>query len=199
MFSLVKPSDEMIEALLRQPRSEGFSYRFVGATREMCTPPDGYDGDHNRICLGRGERVFTAACSALRHWQMFELGWVEVSNPDVPIQPGSVVSVVAHCFGLWWLNICRIVYVIDESGRFHRFGFAYGTTPNHVERGEERFTIEWHHADDSVWYDICAFSQPAYWMVRLGYPLARRLQRKFARDSKNAMLRAVMGSNAIAL
>jgi uncharacterized protein (UPF0548 family) len=132
MFSLVKPSDEMIEALLRHPGSEGLSYRFVGATRGMCAPPDGYDGDHNRICLGRGERVFTAACLALRQWRMFELGWVEVCNPDAPIQPGSVVSVAAHCFGFWWLNICRIVYVIDEPGRVRRFGFAYGTTHNRM-------------------------------------------------------------------
>ncbi|MBO0797819.1 MAG: DUF1990 domain-containing protein [Blastocatellia bacterium] len=87
--------------------------------------------------------------------------------------------------------ICRIVYLIDEPGPVHRYGFAYGTTGRHVERGEERFTIEWCEADDMVWYDIYAISQPACWMVRLGYPLARRLQRKFARDSKNAMIRAV--------
>jgi uncharacterized protein (UPF0548 family) len=192
MIFLVKPSDEIIDALLTLPRSDALSYPFAGATRERCEPPASYDSDHNRICLGRGERVFSAACSALRNWRMLDLGWVEACNSDAPIRPGSVVSVLAHCFGLWWLNICRIVYVFDEPGPIRRFGFAYGTTEHHVERGEERFAIEWHEADDSVWYDICAFSQPAYWMVRLGYPLARRLQRKFAGDSKNAMLRAVM-------
>jgi uncharacterized protein (UPF0548 family) len=191
MIFLVKPSGEIIEGLLTQPGSDALSYPFAGATRERCEPPAGYDSDHNRICLGRGERVFTAACSALRNWRMFDLGWVEACDPNAPIQPGSVVPVLAHRFGLWWLNICRIVYVFDEPGAIRRFGFAYGTTEHHVERGEERFAIEWHKADDSVWYEICAFSQPAYWMVRLGYPLARRLQRKFARDSKNAMLRAV--------
>jgi uncharacterized protein (UPF0548 family) len=196
MFSLVKPSNEMIEMLLRQSGSEGLSYHFAGATRGVCDPPDGYDGDHNRICLGTGERVFTAACAALRRWRMFELGWVEVCNPDAPIQIGTDVLVAAQCFGFWWLNICRIIYVIDEPGEIRKFGFAYGTTVHHVERGEERFTIEWHDADDSVWYDICAFSQPAYWMVKLGYPLARRLQRKFARASKNAMLQAVRGCDA---
>jgi len=120
---------------------------------------------------------------------MFDLGWVEVCNPDAAIQPGSLVLVAARCFGIWWLNVCRIVYLIDESGSIQKYGFAYGTTHNHVERGEERFTVEWHATDDSVWYDIYAISQPAYWMVKLTYPLARRLQSKFALDSKNAMLR----------
>ena len=81
----------------------------------------------------------------------------------------------------------RIVYVIEEP---RRFGFAYGTLPGHVERGEERFCVEW-QGDDTVWYDREAFSQPRYWMVRLGKPIARRVQRRFGRESKAAMLRAV--------
>jgi uncharacterized protein (UPF0548 family) len=72
-----------------------------------------------------------------------------------------------------------------------RFGFAYGTLPHHVERGEERFCVEWRHADDSVWYDILAFSRPHHPLLIPGYPVARIVQRRFARDSKRAMLRAV--------
>lgn len=196
MFSLLKPNREIIEALLERQNNLEFSYRFVGATAEMAAPPQGYDCDHNRICLGKGERVFTAASAALRRWHMFELGWVEIYNSAAPIKPGTVVVMLAHCFGLWWSNICRIVYVIDEPGPVRKFGFAYGTTSHHVERGEERFTIEWHNSDDSVWYDIYAFSQPSYWMARLGYTLARRLQRRFAEDSKRVMLQAVTGNEA---
>jgi len=95
------------------------------------------------------------------------------------------------------LNICRVIYLIDEPTPVRKFGFAYGTTPHHIERGEERFTIEWHQADDSVWYDIYAFSQPAYWMVKLGYPMARRMQRRFANDSKRVMLDAVAGAEVL--
>ena len=73
----------------------------------------------------------------------------------------------------------NVVYVVDES---RRFGFAYGTLPDHVECGEERFLIEW-QLDDSVWYDIFAFSRPQHPLVRLSKPLARRLQKQFARDS----------------
>jgi uncharacterized protein (UPF0548 family) len=72
-----------------------------------------------------------------------------------------------------------------------RFGFAYGTLPDHAERGEERFTVEWHHHDDTVWYDILAFSRPNQFLSGLAYPLVRQLQKRFARDSRAVMHRAV--------
>ena len=88
-------------------------------------------------------------------------------------------------------DACRIVYAVDEKGPIKRYGFANGTLPEHAESGEERFTVEWHEKDDAVWYDILAFSRPRHFLARLGYPLARRLQERFARDSVAAMMRAV--------
>ena len=99
---------------------------------------------------------------------------------------------MGRAIGLWWLNSCRIVYVVDEPGPISRFGFAYGTLPGHVEAGEERFLIEWDHGDDSVWYDILAFSRPNHLLSRLGYLFVRRLQKRFGRDSAAAMLKAVL-------
>src|SRR5678816_4077636 len=106
-------------------------------------------------------------------------GWVTIVPRGVEVKTGSVVAVKARAFGTWSLNACRVVYVIDES---RRFGFAYGTLPDHVECGEERFLIEW-LLDDSVWYDILAFSRPQHPLVKLSSPLARRLQKRFARES----------------
>ncbi len=97
------------------------------------------------------------------------------------------MAVLAHLFGLWWLNACQIVYVVDDAGPMTRYGFAYGTLPAHAESGEERFMIEWDRPDGNVWYDILAFSRPNYVLTRLGYPLVRRIQKKFARDSAAAM------------
>jgi uncharacterized protein (UPF0548 family) len=98
---------------------------------------------------------------------------------------------MGRVIGLWWLNACRIVYVIDEGGPVQRFGFAYGTLPGHVESGEERFLIEWDQGENSVWYDILAFSRPRHPLARLGYPFARLMQKRFARDSVKAMVRRV--------
>jgi len=74
-----------------------------------------------------------------------------------------------------------------------RFGFAYGTLADHMESGEERFTVEWRRDDDSVWYDLLAFSRPRHPLARLGLRLSRALQRRFARDSLRAMARASQG------
>jgi uncharacterized protein (UPF0548 family) len=172
------------------------TYAAVGATAVI--PPAGYVVDRTRIKLGEGAATFAAAKAALRRWEHFRLGWVEAWPPETPIQAGQVVAVVARLFGLWWLNACRIVYVVDEPGPVQRFGFAYGTLPEHAESGEERFTVDWHEVDDAVWYDILAFSRPQQLLARLGYPLARRLQKRFARDSATAMQRAVVDGQSAA-
>jgi uncharacterized protein (UPF0548 family) len=87
---------------------------------------------------------------------------------------------------------------VDEQGPVQRFGFAYGTLPGHAESGEERFTVAWHEADGAVWYDILAFSRPQQLLARLGYPFARRLQKRFARGSAAAMQRAVVEGTSTA-
>ena len=104
------------------------------------------------------------------------------------------MAVVVHYLNCYWLNACRIVYVIEDNGPLERFGFAYGTLRDHAESGEERFSVEWNRETDEVSYDLLAFSRPNYLLVRLGYPFARRLQRRFASDSGQAMLKAVAAS-----
>jgi uncharacterized protein (UPF0548 family) len=64
---------------------------------------------------------------------------------------------------------------------------VYGTLADHAERGEERFWVS-HNEDDSVWYSIRAFSRPNQIVSRLGYPLVRRVQKRFARESSAAMV-----------
>src|SRR5579885_3302731 len=136
-FSLRKPSAESMRRFLAAQRNLPFSYLAVGATAK--TPPAGFVVDYTRIKLGEGESVFNAAKAAVRHWEQFRLGWVEAWPSDTPIQSGGVVAVTGRAIGLWWLNACRIVYVVDESGPISKFGFAYGTLPGHIECGEERF------------------------------------------------------------
>jgi uncharacterized protein (UPF0548 family) len=195
MLSLRKPSVESIRPFLAAQATLPFTYSGVGATAG--TPPDGYVVDHTRIKLGEGGQVFHAARAALQRWEQFRLGWVEAWSPDTPIQSGEVVAVMGRAIGLWWLNSCRIVYVVDESGPIIKFGFAYGTLPGHVESGEERFLIEWDRGENSVWYDILAFSRPNHFLTRLGYPVVRRLQKRFGRDSAASMLNAVRSGDEV--
>jgi uncharacterized protein (UPF0548 family) len=188
-LSLRKPSADALARFLAGQRGSPFTYGAVGGTAG--TPPAGYVVDRTRIKLGEGEAVFRSATAALRRWAPFDLGWVEAWSPDTPIQQGEVVAVMGRAVGVWWLNACRVVYVVDETGPVSKFGFAYGTLPGHVESGEERFLVEWDRGDDGVWYDILAFSRPNHALTRLGYPVVRRLQKRFGRDSAAAMVRAV--------
>jgi len=190
MLLLRKPTEDTIGSFLAAQGHLDFTYSAVGATAAV--PPAGFNVDRTRIKLGEGAKTFAAAKAALERWKHFSLGWVEAWPPETPIQAGQVVAVIARLFGLWWLNACRIVYVVSEDESVKRFGFAYGTLPEHAESGEERFTVEWHEADDAVWYDIVAISRPQQLLTRLAYPLVRRLQKRFARDSAAAMQRAVI-------
>ena len=189
MFLLAKPSDEQIRNIIAAQRNAAFSYPDVGATSG--TPPAHFRVDRNRVRLGAGEATYNRAVAAIQRWEMFNFPWMYLCWPDASIAVGTTVARVAASFGLWTLSACRIVYLIEEAGPTQRYGFAYGTLPEHVARGEERFLVEWDHADDSVWYDIVAFSQPNQILTRLGYPAMRIAQKRFARDSKRAMLRAV--------
>lgn len=189
MLSLRKPSPEQIRRFLDAQGEQALTYSAIGATSRQ--PPPGYTVDHTRINLGTGEATYQAARTALQGWRQFELGWLEAWPAEPSLKPGGHVAILARAMGLWWLNACRIVYVVDAVGPVWQFGFAYGTLPTHVGTGEERFLIEWDRQDDTVWFDILAFSRLQHPLVRLGYPMVRRTQKQFGREATAAMLRAV--------
>ncbi len=179
----------MVQHFLKKQRLEEFAYRAVGATEGH--PPRGYDYDDNQVQLGEGKAVFERAVEALFAMKMFSTSWTGITAGETgDIRPGLTMAVEAQAYGLWWLNACRVVYLVDELKPVRLRGFAYGTLPAHVEEGEELFSIEqW--ADGTVWYRVQAFSRPRYWPVRLVEPMARSLQAKFVRDSQAAMVLAV--------
>jgi uncharacterized protein (UPF0548 family) len=189
MLFLHRPTAETIRSFLEEQSRQELTYTAVGGT--LSTPPAGYVVDRTRVQLGVGERVFVAAKVALERWQQFRLGWLEALPEDTPIRKGEAVAILARSVGLWMLNACRVVAVVDEDGPVKRFGFASGTLPDHAGSGEERFLVEWDRAEGSVWYDILAFSRPRHLLARLGYPLVRRVQKRFGRESAGAMRRAV--------
>ncbi|HTL52986.1 MAG TPA: DUF1990 domain-containing protein [Planctomycetota bacterium] len=213
MLFLRQPSPDAVLRFVAAQANLTVTYPHVGASNAVPPGkngplPKGYVVDHNRIQLGRGAAVFAAAKAAFQRWDHFHFGWLDACAPLPPIQTGAVVAIKAKSVGLWWLSACRIVYTIDEKGdemgdetgekrnSTARFGFGYGTLPDHPESGEERFLLEWNRADDTVWYDILAFSRPNTFAARLGYPIVRSLQKHFQRDTKAAMLRVVAQTGA---
>jgi len=189
MFSFRAPSGDDVRRLLERQRDLPFPYPGAGMSRQG-RGPEGFQAAHHRVRLGTGQAAFDRARAAVRAWTMFRMDWVRLYWPTAPIETGTAVAMAAHTMGFWTVNASRIVYTLDERGSVEIFGFACGTLPHHVERGEERFSVQWDHADDSVWYDLWSFSRPGHLLVRLGEPLARRLQQRFVAASLEAMARA---------
>lgn len=197
MFSLRKPTYQQLRDFLKSHRDVPFTYPEVEATRRDAADgeaPDGYSCGRQRVLLGHGREVFLQAKSNLREWKMFPAEFVELIWP-APIEVGRVVATLFQAPGFWTLNPCRIVYAIDDTeygdANIERFGFAYGTVGSHLAAGEERFTVEHNHDDDSVWYEVYCFSKADHWLSNLAYPYLRLQQHRFRRLSARAMQREI--------
>lgn len=154
------------------------TYDAVGGTHDGV--PEGWRFDAVERVIGHGDEAWEQAVAALRSWKQFDLDWVTPHDPTVPLLAGATFAFVSRQLGLWSLNVCRIVYVIDEQdGPERRFGFAYGTVGDHVVRGEERFLLT-QGPDGQVSFLIDKFSRPANLLVWLSGPLAVWLQRRFS-------------------
>lgn len=185
MMSPRKPDDAFIERYLVGHQQTPFNYPQVGATAER--PPDGYNVDRHEILLGHGAATFQRARQAVTRWRMNDLGWVRLCFPSVEIKEGKVFATLTRVMGIWTLNPCKIIYVIEDAGEVERFGFAFGTLEEHAESGEERFSVEWDKSSDEVRYRILAFSRTKHPLAKLAGPIARRVQRRFFEDSKASM------------
>jgi uncharacterized protein (UPF0548 family) len=197
MLSIHSPTDTQIEDYLARQTEQPFSYSLVGCTRGVPAARRGWNIDRHRVVLGHGSEVFLRASAAIDAWQTFPAAMTQVFGHDVP-RKNLVVAVLYRVsfFPLWLLMPARIVYTINDTitrdgHPVQRHGFAYGTLPDHPERGEERFLVEWNHADDTVHYDLLAISQPRHLLARLAYFFARYEQARFRRLSGLAMQHAV--------
>jgi uncharacterized protein (UPF0548 family) len=150
--------------------------------------PLGFVHDRSRSCIGHGQSAFAAARQGFQRWAMFDLGWARVANPGAPIEPGQIIAMEALTLGLWTLNLSRILETVDNASRF---GLLYATTPMHVEQGAERFLLEFDATTGEVHYLLEAISRPRHLLARLGLPISRTFQHRFARDSHRRMCEEV--------
>jgi len=188
MFLLSQPSADEICAFLGSQADQPFSYPYVGATREQ--PPRGYTFDHSRALLGHGIAVFERGVKAVRQWKMFDIPWLRLCWPETPIAPGATVAVLVSHLGFWSLNACRIIHVIEEHGT--RRGTALPTEPCSSMPRQAKSASPWNFIPTTkpsgmtFTPSLVPALSPA-----LHTPISRALQRRFARDSKSAMQKAV--------
>ena len=184
MFFLRRPSKEDVVRFLTvsAPLSLSYSPDTMARNRR-------YAIDETAGVIGQGACDFACACDALRHWEQFRFGWVELLPDDAPIDRGTTVAVRIRHLGFWSLNGARVVSVEETPG--HHFAISYGTLTNHAEQGEELFEVSLDPRTGTVMYRIRAVSQPRAWLARLGGPIVRKLQAKARASSLEAMRRAV--------
>ena len=187
MFLTHRPTKSAIEKFIDESTDLPLSYQPIGLAKES---PPGFNVDMASAIVGHGADVFARAKRALTEWRHFELGWVELFPRAAPIEPGTVVAVLAHHLGFWSLNGCRVVHKFGDDD-VTEFGFAYGTLTNHIEMGEESFAVSLSRETEEVIYQIRAVSKPRALLARIGYPYARISQSRFRRDSIAAMRRAI--------
>jgi uncharacterized protein (UPF0548 family) len=192
-FSIAKPQRKDIKRLIEAQNGLPFSYPDVGSTKHL--HPDEteflsnrYRINHHRVRLGYGEEAFLRAKEAFRQWAMFRLKWVEFCSPEATLEPGTSVAILGQVKQVWFLNVSRLVYSIDEDGPITRFGFGAGTLPGHVVCGEERFVLEWDKKEGGVWYELLSFSHESHPIINVGGEL-HSAQKRFARESGGAMVK----------
>src|SRR5262249_37709240 len=160
-----RPSAAAVNRFLAASQALPLSYDPVGIATQTA-PPGRLD--EATVVVGHGDEDFERARSALVEWKQFALGWVELRPRDAPIAIGTVVAVQVRHVGFWSLNGCRVVYGTGDRRDGDRFGYAYGTLPNHAEAGEELFEVRIDPRSGEVTYHIRAVSWPRAALARLG-------------------------------
>lgn len=184
MYRLHRPSPELLRAFVSQEAERPV---FAVTAEVPDPPPRGFRANRGGGCVGYGGHDFAAARRAMQEWRMFPGGWVQVDCGGEPLHLGQTVAVIAPCLGIWSVNCCRVT---DITSTERSFAFTYATTAGHGMAGAERFRVEW-LADDTVWFDVHSIARPRDLLIWLGYPLLRRLQRRFVQEAPLALRRAI--------
>jgi uncharacterized protein (UPF0548 family) len=158
------------------------TYRDLGGTLTGGRP-EGFRHDHYEMELGHGHEAFRRAIEGLKAWEAHHVPGVRVFPKGQEIHPGATVAVTLGTPFLALFAPCRIIQVIGEEARW---GFAYGTLPGHPEQGEEAFVVSM-SVDETVRFEVEAFSRPADSLVRLSGPIGRSVQK----SGTNSYLRAL--------
>lgn len=168
---LTRPSEDHRRRLLDEAARQSLTYQPVGISRTGRAQP-AYRHDTCSRVVGHGDAAWGRACRAVADWQV-QRGAGLIVSTDGPFAAGTNVAMSAP-LPIGYIDVvCRVVAVDDE---LDRYGFTYGTLPNHPAAGEESFTLV-RLADGAVRFDISAVSRPHSVLAKLLAPVARQQQR----------------------
>jgi len=198
-----RPSPQEQKACINKSGAFNYDSKFRGASAKPLSflqedkelSKDGFLLNHSRMLVGSGLETYEKGKSALQNWRHFGLNWAFV-DPKTPIQSGVKFCVCLKEFFPWLMMPLQVVYVHEKkkaNKAMVSFGFGSGTLQGHLLAGEERFSIELDE-NNQVWYEILSFSKPAHFLAFIGFPYVLLRQKYFARQSTNAVLKQLTGS-----
>ncbi|MBF0380482.1 MAG: DUF1990 domain-containing protein [Magnetococcales bacterium] len=191
MFSVIKPTPRKISSFINSQENKPFTYDEVGISKDGPLSEDHPIANNFKLInrqfnIGEGEKSYQSAKKAFIRWGMFDLDWVNV-KPTTPMKEDYLFGIVSHVMGVWSVNVCKIIYLIDDSGPIERFGLGYGTLPGHAICGEERLTVAFNQETGKVSYDIFSFSTESQLIAKISSFHLRTLQNRFANASARRM------------
>ena len=113
MLFFRKPSESSIRSLLAERGAMTYSYPQVGATRSA--PPAGWRINHLRLKAGSGRAKFDALAEALFSWKLLAIDGLLVFPSAPALQPGTDVAILSRHFGIWSVDFCRVIYVLQDE------------------------------------------------------------------------------------
>ena len=138
-------------------------------------PTPGFRFTRKRWPLGDGPEVFAKAVAGLEAWAVYP-SWMTLYPTRAPLREGSIVALVAGIFPVWTPSAVQIIAVKSTS---QQVSFTLGTLPQHAVSGCERFHV-FLDEQGRVWYELTALSRPRQPLVKLGAPVLRLVQARFA-------------------
>ena len=136
MFYLERPDDAVVQSVLDRSSELRFNFDEPGGTRDGESAPPGYVSDRYGTELGRGERVFQSARGAIETFAMYPAPWTDVISRRGVEVDAVFVARIRH-LGIWSLNPCRIIDVVDElAGRPRVVAIRHEESPDFTEQGD---------------------------------------------------------------
>lgn len=190
MFLIRRPDHAFVQRIVDSQRDQPLMYADVGMTRKSKTPIGFYENKYQAV-IGSGEKDYAKAKKQLNEFRMLDLDWIKVVAKPSGIVEGALVATLIRQFGIYSLNVARIVYTELDSD--HRFGFGYGTLSEYPVYGEERFSVVYDAASGNVSYEIYSFAKPATMLTKIGWRFVRKVQQRFGPASCDAMRIGICG------
>ena len=136
-------------------------------------------------------RSFERARALVRIWGPQAGARMRLLGSTASVAVGETATLRVRVGGILPVSApVRICWTVDSP---ERAGFAYETLPGHPEDGRESFVVTrgvGAEGFEEAWFTVSAYSKPASVLARLGGPVTRMIQHRYANKYLLAIAKA---------